>query len=122
MRTALPCLAATVLLLGLMASQAVATGANVTPSAVEPRAGSWRTWVLSSGGELRPPAPPDRDATNAELQELQRLASQRDAAVREQIAFWDAGAPGYRWDGIGGRQLQPARRASGAVTSAGGGA
>jgi hypothetical protein len=28
------------------------------------------------------------------------LASHRDAATLERIAFWDAGAPGYRWNGI----------------------
>ena len=36
---------------------------NLAPSAssgqVEPNAGSWKTWVLTSGSQLRLPAPPD---------------------------------------------------------------
>lgn len=71
---------------------------------IEPTAGTWKPWVLASGSELRPPPPPDQAATNAELDQLRALAGQRDAA-REQIAFWDAGAPSYRWVNIALDQL-----------------
>ena len=64
---------------------------------VEPRAGTWRPWLLASGSQLRPPPPPDRAATDAELRELKALAGRRDAAARDRIAFWDAGAAPYRW-------------------------
>src|SRR5215472_4920775 len=73
--------------------------AQVMPGPVEPRAGSWKTHVLASGSELRLPAPPDRAAT--QLAELKALAGSRDATALDQISYWDAGWPGYRWIDIG---------------------
>jgi membrane-associated phospholipid phosphatase len=67
---------------------------------VEPRAGTWKTWVLTSGSQFRLPPPPDQAATTGELQTLRALATQRDANALERIHYWDAGAPGYRWDQI----------------------
>src|SRR5262249_42443371 len=74
--------------------------ASPPPSDVEPLAGRWKTWVLTSGSQLRLPPPPDHTATAAELQRLRALAGQRDAATLDRIGFWDSGAPGYRWNGI----------------------
>jgi membrane-associated phospholipid phosphatase len=65
---------------------------------VEPQAGTWHTWVLRSGSELRPGPPPDADATQSEIAQLQALVDQRDPAALDQIAFWDTGAPSYRWN------------------------
>jgi hypothetical protein len=64
---------------------------------IEPDAGKWKTWVISSGKDYRAPAPPDPVQTRAELRSLAELISHTDATAREQIAFWDAGAPAYRW-------------------------
>jgi hypothetical protein len=82
----------------LLAGSAVSGWAQTGP--VEPRAGTWKTHVLSSGRELRLPTPPDATATQAELRELRALAGQRTAAVIDQINYWDAGSPGYRWNEI----------------------
>jgi len=65
---------------------------------IEPRAGAWKTWVLRSGSELRLPPPPDAAATGLELDELRALAAARDGAALDRVRFWDAGAPGYRWN------------------------
>lgn len=67
---------------------------------VEPKAGSWQTWVLKSNNEIRPAAPPNKAATEQEIKDLQKLATQRDAKTLSQIAFWDAGSPSYRWQDI----------------------
>ncbi len=64
---------------------------------VELGAGQWRTWVISSGSEFRLPAPPDANATAAEIQLLSGDASSLTTNELAQIHFWDAGAPGYRW-------------------------
>jgi membrane-associated phospholipid phosphatase len=72
---------------------------------VEPLAGTWKTWVLTSGSQLRPPPPPDRGASEAEIGQLKALAGQRDAAGRDRITFWNAVAPGYRWNEIGRDEL-----------------
>ncbi len=79
-----------------------ATSSNVQ---IEPRAGTWHTWVLASGSELRPPAPPDQAATTRELAELHTLQSQRDTAGLDLVSYWDAGAPAYRWNEIATSRL-----------------
>jgi membrane-associated phospholipid phosphatase len=71
---------------------------------IEPDAGTWQTWILSSGDQLRPVAPPDDAATDAEMVELRELADERDAAILDRISYWDAGAPGYRWNEIATQQ------------------
>lgn len=64
---------------------------------IEPRAGTWKTWVLSSGSELRLPQPPGRSATRAELRQLRELAAQR-ATAADKIAAWTASGPVYPWN------------------------
>src|SRR5262245_7647693 len=79
-------------------SVALGAGAQTGSRAgVEAGAGTWKTHVLVSGSELRLPAPPDEAATQAELAELRTLTARRDAAALDQISYWDAGWPGYRW-------------------------
>lgn len=69
---------------------------NTSPQ-IEPDAGLWQPWVLTSGDEFRPAAPPDQAATLAEIAELKALAAGRDAAAENTVAYWDAGSPAYRW-------------------------
>jgi len=64
---------------------------------IEPNAGGWRTWVISSGRDYRVPPPPGPAETQAELRALAALISHNDVQAQQQIAFWDAGAPAYRW-------------------------
>lgn len=75
--------------------------AGCTPIAaalpVEPNAGRWQTWVVTDVASVRPTAPPDQTATQAELAELKSLAAQRDDAAQALVAYWDAGSPSYRW-------------------------
>ena len=107
-RTALRMLAAAPL--GLAASASlIRTAEASTPTRtlraqslsgpVEPGAGSWKTWLLQSGSDLRLSPPPDESASRAEIEELRSLAAGRDAA-RDRISFWDAGAAPYRWNEI----------------------
>jgi len=65
---------------------------------IEPSAGQWKTWVLTSGSQFRLPAPPGRDESKEEIQVLEKLAEQRDAAAVDLIKFWDAGSPSYQWN------------------------
>ena len=64
---------------------------------IEPHAGQWRTWVISSGEDYRVPPPPSAAQTRAELRWLEDLVRRNDDEARRKIAFWDAGAPAYRW-------------------------
>src|SRR5215213_10359042 len=64
---------------------------------IEPEAGTWKTWILTSGDQLRPGAPPNETATQDELTKLRAMVDDRDAVTLDRIAYWDAGSPGYRW-------------------------
>jgi hypothetical protein len=67
---------------------------------VEPKAGAWKTWVLTSGSQLRLPSPPDATASQAEVEQLRRMESQQDAALLDRLNFWNAGPPAFRWNSI----------------------
>ena len=61
---------------------------------VEPTAGNWKTWFISSGkSERLPPPPSHKDEITQVLSRQQQL----DSAGLQQIIYWSAGAPGYRW-------------------------
>ena len=64
---------------------------------VEPTAGTWKTWIISSGRDFRVPPPPDAAATASELAWLREAVAQQDPRALDQISFWDAGSPAYRW-------------------------
>ncbi len=59
--------------------------AAATQSDIDP--GRWRTWLLTSGDEVRPPQPPP--PTPDELTEMVELQGQRTAATLATIAKWD---------------------------------
>ena len=86
----------------LLATLAVAivasgTSALAQSSPIEPTAGAWKTWVISSGESLRVPPPPTGDAETAELAQLRELLTEESAAAADTIAYWGAGSPSYRW-------------------------
>jgi membrane-associated phospholipid phosphatase len=60
----------------------------------EPTAGNWKPWFIESGKAYRLPPPPSNKEELAQV-----LAAQRnlDAASKQKIIFWNAGAPNYRW-------------------------
>ena len=79
---------------------AVTGTADAGNDQIEPKAGTWKTWVISSGHDFRAPPPPDVATTTAEISELNALAKQRDGAAKDLIAYWDVGPPSYRWQDI----------------------
>jgi membrane-associated phospholipid phosphatase len=64
---------------------------------IEPNAGNWKTWVISSGKDYRVPPPPDAATTKAELQWLHGVVGLKNPTIDQQVRFWDAGSPAYRW-------------------------
>src|SRR6266403_485180 len=52
---------------------------------IEPNAGNWRTWVISSGRDYRVPPPPGPAKTQAELRSLALLMSHNNAQSKQQI-------------------------------------
>jgi hypothetical protein len=84
----------------LAATTTTSPRSSTNASQVEPKAGTWKTWVLTSGNQFRLAAPPDKAATQAEINQLKDLVAKRDAAALDQIAFWDTGSPAFRWNEI----------------------
>jgi membrane-associated phospholipid phosphatase len=68
--------------------------------ASEPEAVRWKTWVISSGPQFRLAPPPEHAVTEKEFGELTRIAAGRDSATLDRVAYWDTGAPSYRWSEI----------------------
>jgi membrane-associated phospholipid phosphatase len=62
---------------------------------VDPLAGTWRTWILASGDQYRPPPPPPfrSPAWLAELSAVQEAVALRTADQEAAVHFW-AGGPG----------------------------
>ena len=75
--------------LGLSGVACVDEDSSQSPAA-QPRAGNWKTWVLSSASQIPVPAPPLAESPEGqgELAELQRLAGERDDRMRERAHFW----------------------------------
>jgi membrane-associated phospholipid phosphatase len=64
---------------------------------IEPGAGKWKTWVISSGDQLRVSAPPDAASTKDEIAWLHDAVAQNHPSIVASIPRWDAGAPTYPW-------------------------
>ena len=64
---------------------------------MEPAAGNWKTWFITSGKAFRLPAP------SSYKQEIDVVISKQknlNSASLQQIVFWNIGAPGYHWQEI----------------------
>ncbi len=65
---------------------------------VEPAAGNWKTWFITSGKAWRlPPPPPNKDEIAQVLAIQQDLSRNAGDDRWQQIIYWNAGVPGYRW-------------------------
>ena len=61
---------------------------------IEPKAGKWKTWFISSAKDYRLQGPPPYKNEIAQVISRQQNL---DSATRQQIVYWNAGWPGYRW-------------------------
>lgn len=65
-----------------------------TARAQDAGATHWKTWFISSAKDYRLTPPADYRSETGEIIEQQK---QLDATQLQQIRFWNAGSPGYRW-------------------------
>jgi membrane-associated phospholipid phosphatase len=72
---------------------------------VEPAAGTWKTWVVPAVSQIRLTAPPNAAASAAELQTIKNLMAAATSDTGTQLAYWDAGSPGYRWMQLASQQM-----------------
>jgi hypothetical protein len=71
--------------------------ANSLKAQVEPNAGNWKTWFISSGKDFRLPAP---QSNKSEIDEVLALQQKLDLQGKQNIEFWNAGTPSYRWQDL----------------------
>ncbi len=69
----------------------------VPGQSVEPKAGTWKTWIISSAKDFRVPPPPDASATAGELPWLRDAVAETHPSIVNSVTFWSAGAPAYQW-------------------------
>lgn len=64
-------------------------------------AGTWKTWVLTSGAELRPAAPAAAGSSDErrEIEDILRVQHARTAATDSMVRRWN-GSPTARWDSV----------------------
>lgn len=64
-------------------------------------AANWNTWFLDNPGQIKMAAPPPATQTKAELQTIKQRMGTIDAKKLQEIKYWDAGSPAFRWNQIG---------------------
>jgi membrane-associated phospholipid phosphatase len=67
---------------------------------IEPDAGNWKTFVITSGKAIPVSPPPGKEATQNELKEIISLQQKNDSATLKEIHSWNAGPPAYPWQKI----------------------
>jgi membrane-associated phospholipid phosphatase len=83
-------------LLGTVALSGNYLNGQTPTQMVEPGAGSWRTWIISSGRDLQV-TPPDRAGMAGELTWLREFMRSANDQALAQMDYWDIGAPSSRW-------------------------
>ena len=71
--------------------------ANTLNAQVEPNAGNWKTWFISSGKDYRLPSP---TFNKNEIAEVIAIQQKLDLQAKQNIEFWNAGSPSYRWQDL----------------------
>lgn len=78
----------------IILSSVIMLTSMITLAQMEPTAGKWKTWFISSGKDYRLPVPASYKQEIAEVISRQKNL---DAAGLQQIMYWNVGAPGFRW-------------------------
>ncbi|MGH2704364.1 MAG: phosphatase PAP2 family protein [Actinomycetota bacterium] len=72
-------------------------GSGGTAAGGDPGAGGWKTWVLSSGRQIKVPPPPSGQKASADAAEVRRLAAEPTDEATKQIEHWDQEPAGKPW-------------------------
>ena len=94
------------------------TPSRFVSSPFDPTAGTWRTWVISSGSAFRPEPPPLPGSERFEwdVQELLFLSRTRTTEQANVARFWASESPSARWEVFIQEEID--RRRLGAVRAA----
>ena len=90
-----------ILSIAIVLSMAIANAQTAAlPKPANYEAANWPTWLLDNPQQITMPAPPTASQTNAELQLVKQRLGALTEKKREEIRYWNAGAPSYRWNQI----------------------
>jgi membrane-associated phospholipid phosphatase len=73
---------------------------NISRKSANYEAANWQTWLLDNPQQITIAAPPAAAQSKTELQSIKQAVAKLDAKKVEQIKYWDAGSPAYRWNQI----------------------
>jgi membrane-associated phospholipid phosphatase len=76
----------------------VATPQKNVPQPVNYEAVNWHTWLLDKPEQITIPAPPTIAQSKVELQTIKQGLNKPDDKKMQNIKYWNAGAPSYRWN------------------------
>lgn len=68
-------------------------------------AANWKPVLLDNPQQITIIAPPNAVQTKAELELIRQHISKLDEKKRAEIAYWNAGAPSYRWNQIAPKKI-----------------
>jgi membrane-associated phospholipid phosphatase len=61
---------------------------------------TWKLFLLQSTNEIKIAPPPGKEESKKELAEIKARMAKVDQKILQQIKYWDAGSPAYRWNEI----------------------
>ena len=56
------------------------------------------TGFSNDAGQVKIPPPPNKEQTQKEIAEIKEKMAKRNEKILQQIRYWDAGSPAYRWN------------------------
>lgn len=68
-------------------------------------AAGWSTYFLGNVTEITIAEPPGNDISKGELQSVKRAVAKAGETEMKEIKYWNAGAPAYRWNQVGGKLI-----------------
>ena len=76
------------------------THVSYSPSSAKYEAATWKLKLVANPGQISITPPPTAAQSQAELKTVKQRMSDLDENKREQINYWNAGAPSYRWNQV----------------------
>jgi len=73
---------------------------DIPANRVNYEAANWKTWLLDSAQQIKIVATPTIAQSKVELKTIQQRLDNLDERKSENIKYWNAGAPSYRWNQI----------------------
>jgi membrane-associated phospholipid phosphatase len=61
---------------------------------------TWKLFILQTPNDIKITPPPGKEESKKELAEVKAKMAKVDQKIVQQIKYWDAGSPAYRWNEV----------------------